>query len=171
MQRNRNGEILEGSPESKSMAWGKRSVSGTSEASIVSSKEVGNGNERSVTDEHRGVRSRSSTQRSGKPITGGRMRRNYVACKETCSGEKVRRKHANQNCGEKQMKRKSRQVTESSKCTILICGDGDMNGSLIGESLCFVRKRVVSKSPVRKNCTPGSVRGRRGNPLFYLDER
>ena len=54
------------------------------------------------------------------------------------------------NCGGKQMKRKSRQVTESRKCTILMCGDDDLTGSLIGESLCFVRKRVVSKSPVRK---------------------
>ena len=29
---------------------------------------------------------------------------------------------------------------------------------------------MVSKSPVRENRTPGSVRGRRGNPPVYLDE-
>jgi len=28
---------------------------------------------------------------------------------------------------------------------------------------------VILKSPVRENRTPGSVRGRRGNPPFYLD--
>src|ERR1022692_3177286 len=31
------------------------------------------------------------------------------------------------------------------------------------------RKRTVLKSPVRENCTPGSVRGRSGNWPFYLD--
>ena len=34
IQRNRYGEIPEGSPESKSMAWRKRSASGTLEASM-----------------------------------------------------------------------------------------------------------------------------------------
>src|ERR1022692_3042479 len=33
-----------------------------------------------------------------------------------------------------------------------------------------MRKRTVLKSPVRKNCTPGSVRGRSGNWPFYLDD-
>src|SRR5271157_297191 len=32
-----------------------------------------------------------------------------------------------------------------------------------------VRKRTVLKSPVRENCTPGSVRGRSGNWPTYLD--
>jgi hypothetical protein len=32
-----------------------------------------------------------------------------------------------------------------------------------------VRKRAVSKSPVRENCTPGSVRGLSGNRQSYLD--
>src|ERR1035438_7764295 len=34
-----------------------------------------------------------------------------------------------------------------------------------------VRKRTVLKSPVRENCTPGSVRGRSGNWPTYLDGR
>src|SRR5271157_1376352 len=32
-----------------------------------------------------------------------------------------------------------------------------------------VRKRTVLKSPVRENCTPGSVRGRSGDWPTYLD--
>src|ERR1019366_7156754 len=34
-----------------------------------------------------------------------------------------------------------------------------------------VRKRTVLKSPVRENCTPGSVRGGSGNWPTYLDGR
>ena len=36
------------------------------------------------------------------------------------------------NCREKQMKWKRQQVTESGMCTMLIHGDGNLNGSLIG---------------------------------------
>jgi hypothetical protein len=32
-----------------------------------------------------------------------------------------------------------------------------------------VRKRAVSKSPVREYCTPGPVRGPSGNRRSYLD--
>ncbi len=34
-----------------------------------------------------------------------------------------------------------------------------------------MRKRVSLKSPVRENCTPGSVRGQLGNWLSYRDVR
>jgi hypothetical protein len=34
-----------------------------------------------------------------------------------------------------------------------------------------VDKRVAAKSPVRENCTPGSVRGALGNRRPYLDIR
>jgi hypothetical protein len=35
--------------------------------------------------------------------------------------------------------------------------------------LSLLRKRGLLKSPVRENCTPGSVRGRSGNWPSYRD--
>lgn len=34
-----------------------------------------------------------------------------------------------------------------------------------------MRRRVCLKSPVRENRTPGSVRGKGGNPLPYRDDQ
>jgi len=41
---------------------------------------------------------------------------------------------------------------------------------LTGKPSCERRRRASAKSPVRENCTPGSVRGARGDPCPYLDK-
>ena len=41
---------------------------------------------------------------------------------------------------------------------------------LTGKPSCERKRRASAKSPVRENCTPGSVRGARGDPCPYLDK-
>ena len=44
-------------------------------------------------------------------------------------------------------------------------GNSDESGNR-----AFLRKRLSTKSPVRENCTPGSVRGLSGNWQSYRDQ-
>ena len=46
-----------------------------------------------------------------------------------------------------------------------------MSTSSVRLTLQRVRERVEVKSPVRENCTPGSVRGAPGNRRPYRDRR
>jgi hypothetical protein len=66
--------------------------------------------------------------------------------------------------------RKHCPVTGRNRNANLTAGDSkEGSGREIPFSGCPIRKRVLSKSPVLENGTPGSVRGRSGNRPSYRD--
>lgn len=52
----------------------------------------------------------------------------------------------------------------------LTVGDSEQGEVIQAITLALLRKRVFTKSPVRENRTPGSVRGLSGNWQSYRDQ-